>query len=53
MVKTDSAVKAFKKCGISNAMDGTEDDFLWQSDVSGSDSKAMNNAGLQTFESEK
>lgn len=23
-------VKAFKKCGISNAMDGTEDDLLWE-----------------------
>ena len=25
-------VKAFKKCGISNAMDGTEDDCLWEED---------------------
>ena len=24
--------KSFKKCGISNAMDGTEDDFLWLDD---------------------
>ena len=22
--------KSFKKCGISNALDGTEDDMLWQ-----------------------
>lgn len=32
--------KAFKKCGISNAMDGTEDDMLWavESDKESSDS---------------
>ena len=29
-VKTETIVKAFKKCGISNAMDGTEDDALWR-----------------------
>lgn len=27
-------VKAFKKCGISNAMDETEDDLLWEEDKS-------------------
>lgn len=25
----DIVVRAFKKCGISNALDGTKDDFLW------------------------
>ena len=25
-------VKSFKKCSISNAMDGREDDLLWQKD---------------------
>ncbi|CAI9717724.1 Hypothetical predicted protein [Octopus vulgaris] len=31
-------VKAFKKCGISNALDGTEDDALFEdSDFSSSD----------------
>ena len=29
-VKVPTFVKAFKKCCISNAMDGTEDDILWQ-----------------------
>jgi hypothetical protein len=24
--------KSFKKCGISNKLDGTEDDYLWDSD---------------------
>jgi hypothetical protein len=23
--------KSFKKCGISNRLDGTEDDYLWDS----------------------
>ena len=31
-VKTECIVKSFKKCSISNAMDGTEDDLLWQED---------------------
>lgn len=25
-------IKAFKKCGISNTMDGTEDEMLWAVD---------------------
>ena len=41
MQEGDSVVRAFKKY-ISNAMDGTEDDSLWQSDNSCSDSEAMN-----------
>ena len=28
-VKVETIQKAFKKCGISNALDGTEDDELW------------------------
>ena len=32
-VKVPTIVKAFKKCCISNAMDGTEDDILWQHEV--------------------
>jgi hypothetical protein len=28
-VTVESVVKSFKKCGISNAMDGTEDDELY------------------------
>ena len=26
-------IKSFKKCGISNALDGTEDDLLYSSDA--------------------
>jgi hypothetical protein len=26
-VKSETIVKSFKKCGISNALDGSEDDF--------------------------
>lgn len=33
-------VKSFKKVGISNALDGTEDECLWDSDSSDSDSDA-------------
>jgi hypothetical protein len=30
-VKDEIIIKAFKKCSISNLMDGSEDDELWQS----------------------
>ena len=31
-VEASVVIKSFKKCCISNAMDGTEDDILWQDD---------------------
>ena len=31
-VKVETVIKSFKKCGISNAMDRTEDDLLWDTD---------------------
>ena len=31
-INIESVQKSFKKCGISNAMDGTEDDLLWLDD---------------------
>ena len=31
-VETECIEKSFKKCSISNTMDGTEDDLLWQED---------------------
>ena len=31
-ISISSVQKSFKKCGISNAMDGTEDDLLWLDD---------------------
>ena len=29
-ISIDTIQHSFKKCGIANAMDGTEDDILWQ-----------------------
>jgi hypothetical protein len=29
-VKEETVVKSFKKCGISNALDGTEEDVLFE-----------------------
>ena len=29
-ISEEMVVKSFKKCGISNALDGTEDDVLWE-----------------------
>lgn len=34
-IKPEMVVKSFKKCGISNAMDGTEDDMLYDELVGG------------------
>lgn len=36
-VKKDIVVKSFKKCGISNALDGTEDDVLFDTSEEESD----------------
>jgi hypothetical protein len=30
-------VRSFKKCCISNALDGTEDDIVWEDDVEDND----------------
>lgn len=32
-INSEIVIKAFKKCGISNSLDGTEDDILWDSDA--------------------
>jgi len=29
-VKNETTVKSFKRCGISNALDGSEDDILYE-----------------------
>ena len=36
-IPRDMVARSFKKCGISNAMDGTEDDMLWESDCDDGD----------------
>ena len=38
-VKSETNVKTFKKCGISNALDGSEDDILYEE----SDASSENN----------
>ena len=32
-LRPDMIVKSFKKCSISNAIDGTEDDYIYQDDI--------------------
>ena len=40
-VKSETIVKSFKKCGISNALDGSEDDILYEeSDASTENNRA-------------
>ena len=36
-LRPDMIVKSFKKCSISNAIDGTEDDYIYQDDIGESD----------------
>jgi hypothetical protein len=31
-ISPDSIIKGFKKCCVSNSMNGTEDDVLWEED---------------------
>ena len=33
-VKEETVVKSFKKCGVNNALDGTEDDVLFEDNES-------------------
>ena len=37
VIKTPIIVKSFKKCCISNAMDGTEDDIIWEHNLKDKD----------------
>ena len=41
-IASEIVVRSFKKCGISNAMDGTEDDMLWEDDLTAEDENAEN-----------
>ena len=38
-VKSETIVKSFKKCGISNALDGSEDDILYEKSDASSKNK--------------
>ena len=38
-VESETIVKSFKKCGVSNALDGSEDDILYEE----SDASSENN----------
>ena len=48
-VKPEVIIKSFKKCGISNAMDGTEDDAIFEQ----SDSSDDNDEELADKESDE
>lgn len=32
-IDVDTVIKSFKKCGISNSLDGMEDDSLWEEEA--------------------
>ena len=39
LIKAEIMVKSFKKTGISNSLDGTEDDAVWENDSCVSDNE--------------
>ena len=41
-IASEIVVRSFKKCGISNAMDSTKDDMLWEDDLTAEDENAEN-----------
>ena len=43
-IKSPIIVKSFKKCCISNAMDGTEDDLIWEHNLKDKDVEPKDNA---------
>ena len=54
-INTEVVVKSFKKCGISNAMDGSEDHLLYMtdsSDNSADDSSESSSDEFSGFEDE-
>ena len=52
-VNTEIIVKSFKKCGISNALDGIEDDALFEdSDDSSSDSSSSSYNEFSGFDND-
>ena len=53
-VKEDIVVKSFKKCGISNALDGTEDNILFDtSEEESDDNECVNLSFLISDSSEE
>lgn len=51
-IKQETIVKSFKKCGISNAMDGTEDDFVFEEseDERGSENILMSDSNESSYD---
>jgi hypothetical protein len=49
-VKSETIVKSLKKCGISNALDGSEDDILYEeSDTSSENNHEHDLSGSDDF----
>jgi hypothetical protein len=47
--ETRNVVKSFKKCGISNALDGTQDDDVLFEESEGSDSNKDSDSSNEDF----
>ena len=49
-VKSETIVKSLKKCGVSNALDGSEDDILYEeSDASSENNREDDFTGSDDF----
>lgn len=55
-IDAQTVIKSFKKCGISNSLDGMEDDYLWQdeeeaeAEATSSDTELLISDDEQEFE---
>lgn len=52
LISSEMIVKSFRKTGISNALNGTEDEDLWQSDGNNSDHSSDGHDGVDTDSSD-
>jgi hypothetical protein len=48
-VREDIIVKSFKKCGISNALDGSEDHFIYEEDNDDDEEEESSDDDFQGF----
>lgn len=51
-IEVDTIAKSFKKCSISNNMDGTEDDMLWDTESGTESGGSTTDSGESDGESE-
>ncbi|KAJ1130292.1 hypothetical protein NDU88_008646 [Pleurodeles waltl] len=49
-IDAETVIKSFKKCGISNSLDGMEDDYLWQDEEKAEDETTPSDTELDPYD---